>query len=90
MEIDKAKAFHLPDGCYLKMQTSEGKVNANEKDERRWRSLDVSLVRSSGIEEVLCCFDYEDQKGLRILVYDDEHENPVFEHLVKLESEAEK
>ena len=90
MEIDKAKAFRLPDGCYLKMQTSEGRVNANEKDDRNWRSLDVSLIRPSGIEEVLCCFDYEDQKGLRILVYDEEHEEPIFEHLVSVDSEAEK
>lgn len=83
MEVDKAKAFRLPDGSYIKMETSEGDVNASKRRERSWRTLDVSLVRPSGIEEVLCCFDYEGRKGLRVLVYDEEHEEPVFERLVR-------
>ena len=80
---DEEEKFYFPDGCYLKMRVSTGKVNASEKDERNWRSLDVILLWPSGTEDVLCCFDYEDQKGLRILVYDREREEPIFEHLVR-------
>lgn len=80
---DEEEKFYFPDGCYLKMRVSTGKVNASEKDERNWRSLDIILLWPSGTEDVLCCFDYEDQKGLRILVYDRDREEPIFEHLVR-------
>lgn len=88
MEIDKAKAFHFPNGAYLKIENSEGDVNSNEKDDRHWCSLDISLVFPSGFEELLCCFDYEDQRGLRIVVYESEGKDPIFERKVRCDSGA--
>lgn len=86
MEIEKA-ALHLPDGSYIKVETSAGDVKAHSKDNRSWESLDVSLVNPSGFEELICCIDYEDRKGLRVIVYEKDSDIPVYEHLVGADKE---
>ena len=43
-----------------------------------WNALDVKLVDRGGREQLLCSIEYEDMKGLRTLVYDDESAEPVF------------
>lgn len=84
MLIERAKALFLPDGSYIKAEAHGGDVGASEEDPRGWKSLDISLIRPSGKEEVLCALDYEDQAGLRVLVFG-EGEEPEYVKRVELE-----
>lgn len=79
MLVERAKAFYLPDGSYIKAEVYEGDVRCDGDDPRRWKSLDISLIHPDGKEEVLCCVDFEYQKGLRTIVYDGENADPVYE-----------
>lgn len=79
MQVDKAKAFQLPNGAYIKVSSEEG-VD--------WKSLDVSLVGPCGKEQILCSVDYEKRNGLRTIVFDEEHEDPVYTRDVAFEEEA--
>ena len=88
MQVDKARAFYLPDGSYIKVETFGGDVNAHEADSRNWKAMDVNLIRPDGRDVLLCSVEYEEQKGLRTLVYDDESGEPVFERLAGLAPEV--
>lgn len=90
MQVDKARAFYLPDGSYIKVETFGGDVNAHETDNRNWKAMDVNLIRPDGRDVLLCSVEYEGQKGLRTLVYDDESGEPVFERLAAFAPEVEK
>ncbi len=68
--IDKARAYNLPDGSFLKIECGDG-----EKDGRQ--SVDIAIVYPDGKEAVLCAVDYSDS-GLRTLVYSEEDEEPIF------------
>ena len=57
--------------------TGTGKEGA-EAGPDDWNALDVKLVDRGGREQLLCSIEYEDMKGLRTLVYDDESAEPVF------------
>jgi len=83
-------AFYLPDGSYIKTETHSGDVNAHESDERNWDALDVYLIDRDGKKDLLCSVDYEDQKGLRVLVYDEESEEPVYKHPADIGTECKK
>ncbi|MBE6954497.1 MAG: hypothetical protein E7449_01120 [Ruminococcaceae bacterium] len=88
MTVEKAKAFDLPDGAYVKVETCDGDVWAFQGDTRKWAALDVTLVRADGTEEVLCSIDYEDGRGLFTLVFDDTHETPIFKHQTEIKKET--
>ena len=76
-ETMMCRAYNLPDGSYIEARVYEG-------DENEFRTLDVSWVKNDGTSQVLCCIDYEAEKGLRTLAYDDECDDPVFERVVSL------
>lgn len=84
-----AKAFCLPDGSYIKVETFGGDVNAHESDSRNWKAMDVNLIRPDGRDVLLCSVEYENQKGLRTLVYDDESDEPIYEHMAAFNPEVE-
>lgn len=74
----KMKAFELPDGSFIRAESSGGSVGAHPGDSRTWQSLDVYLVRSDGVEDILCCVEFEDGQGLRTLVFDEKADEPIF------------
>lgn len=82
MQIERARAFYLPDGSYIKAETFGGGVNANETDDRHWKSLDLHLIRPDGQDILFCGIEYEDGIGLRTLLFDAEHDEPIHEQVV--------
>lgn len=82
LEIEKARGFTLPDGAHLEVEAFAGEVNAYPRDDRTWKSLDISLVGGTGYKNLLCSIDYEYGKGLRVLVYDKSRDEPVFEKCI--------
>lgn len=80
-DADDNAEFALPDGSYFQAVSSSGEVGAHESDTRQWTAMDVHLIRPDGRDILLCSADYEKRKGLRILIHDEEHEEPVYEHL---------
>lgn len=78
LEIESARAFTLPDGSFIRVSTSGGSVNAQSDDGRIWNSLDVTLVTPDGFSRVLCAVDFEDSRGLDVLVFDEEQADPVY------------
>ena len=90
MQVEKARAFYLPDGSYIKVETFGGDVKAYEKDDRHWQAMDVNLIRPDGRDVLLCSVEFEDKKGLRTLVYGDENGEPIYEHLAAFAPEVEK
>lgn len=70
MLVDVVRAFTLPDGSHIEIETSDGMVNAHPGDERGWISLDIYRVAPEGYRDLLCCIDYEDALGLRTITYD--------------------
>lgn len=79
MQVEKARAFYLPDGSYIKVETFDGGVNANKDDNRAWMAMDVNRVYPDGHDVLLSSVEWEDGKGLRTRVYDDENGEPFFE-----------
>lgn len=78
LKVERAIAFTLPDGSYIKVETTGTGREGAEAGPDDWSALDVTLVRKDESESLLCSVEYDKQKGIRTLVYDDEHENPVF------------
>lgn len=78
LKVERAIAFTLPDGSYIKVETTGTGREGAEAGPDDWSALDVTLVRKDESESLLCGIEYDTQKGLRTLVYDDKHENPVF------------
>lgn len=87
IQLEKARAFHLPDGSYIKAETFSGDANINEAGKRHWKSLDLHLVRPNGQDMLFCGIEYEDGIGLRTLLFDAEHDEPIHEQLVLKEEE---
>lgn len=75
MKVEKAKMFHLPDGSYIRVETSES-------DAKHWRASDLHLILPDGRDILFCGIEYEDRLGLRVLLFDEEHEEPVHEQIV--------
>jgi len=88
LEIEKARGFTLPDGAHLEVEAFAGEVNVYPGDGRIWKSLDISLVRDTGYQNLLCSIDYEDGKGLRVLAYEKSRDRPIFEKYIGYSSEA--
>jgi len=79
MQIEKARAFNLPDGSYIKVETFDGSVNANKDDDRTWIAMDVNRIFPDGHDVLLCSVEWEDGKGLRTRVWGEENGDPFFE-----------
>lgn len=73
LTIDKARAYTLPDGSYLKIECGGG-------DKDGWKSVDIAIVYPDGQEAVLCAVDHSD-KGLRTFVYSEDDEEPIFVYM---------
>lgn len=73
LTIDKAKAYTLPDGSYVKIECGGG-------DKDGWKSVDIALVYPDGQEAVLCAVDLSDE-GLRTFVYSEDDEEPIFVYM---------
>lgn len=72
---EKAVLMILPDGSKLIAKGSVGGVYDKTED-KRWESVDISLVSPDGFERVVTAFDFEEGRGLNLCVYDEKHENP--------------
>ena len=73
LTIDKAKAYTLPDGSYIKIECGGG-------DKDGWKSVDIARVYPDGREAVLCAVDLSDS-GLRTFVYSEDDEEPIFVYM---------
>lgn len=62
------------DPSFIRIEESHGDV---------WKSVDLSRVNPDGGLDLICCADYEDEKGLRVLVFDGDTDTPIFEHTYK-------
>lgn len=82
MQIERAKAFCLPDGAFVKVELYEDDHAGNSKYPMSWKALDISLIGPDGHDEILCSIDLDDQKGLRTLVFDKDKAEPVFERYI--------
>lgn len=82
MQIERAKAFYLPDGSFIKAEVYEGKQKNGMSDPCGWKSLDITLIRPDGKDELLCCIDFDDQSGLKTRVYDRSSAKPEFEKYI--------
>lgn len=74
LTIDKAKAYTLPDGSYLKIECGGGEGQG-------WQSVDIALVTPDGKEAVLCAVDHSEKSGLRTFVYSEDDEEPIFVYM---------
>lgn len=72
MHVGTIRAMTLPDGSYIEIEDYEGK-------DTPWRSVDITLVRADGKRELLNSIDFDDVHGLRTLIYDAVHCEPVKE-----------
>ncbi len=72
--------LQLPGGARIKTVVYDGEVNAHEKDDRKWKAMDVCLAMPNGKNCLLCSVDYEDSTGIRLFVYGDKNEETVFEY----------
>ena len=81
LKIERAIAFTLPDGSYIKVETTGTGREGAEAGPDDWSALDVTLVRKDESESLLCSVEYDDLKGLRTLVYNDDSEKPIFTHV---------
>lgn len=88
-QVHSLRAFALPNGARIEIEVYEGDVNAHDGDDRNWKAADINLVHPNGYKEVLCTVDYEDEKGLRTLVYESEGEDPIFTHNTKIGGQRE-
>ena len=78
MEIQKAIAMRLPDGsCICIANYGSAYIDGNEQ-KQNWMSVDISRVYPDKKEELLVCVDFDDTKGLRTLVFDDQQADPIF------------
>ena len=68
----------LPNGDVLRIDINSGDVNREEGVGQVWESVDISLVHCDGARDLLCSVDYEDDIGLRSLVYAAGKDDPVF------------
>lgn len=77
---DHSRAFQLPDGSSISVLLKQGSVGRDETDTRKWCAVDI--VRESPDHpddpEPLAVVDYEDDLGLRALVYSPDSEDPIF------------
>lgn len=81
LKVERAIAFTLPDGSYIKVETTGTGREGVEAGPDDWSALDVTLVRKDESESLLCSVEYDDPKGLRTLVYNDDSEKPIFTHV---------
>lgn len=81
MQIEKARAFYLPDGSYLKVETFGDENGGARIKENGWRSMDVRLIRPDGKDALICAVEYDREKGLRTLLFDEEHDEPIYERV---------
>lgn len=81
LKVERAIAFTLPDGSYIKVETTGTGREGAEAGPDDWSALDVTLVRKDESESLLCSVEYDDPKGLRTLVYNDDSEKPIFIHV---------
>ena len=78
LKVEKAIAFTLDDGSHIQIRTDGNGEEGRPMRREDWKALDVSLVTADGKEEVLCSVEYDGRIGLRTLVFDKEHRDPVF------------
>lgn len=78
LKVEKAIAFTLLNGAFVRVETTGTGKEGVEAGPDDWNALDVKLIDRDGREQLLCSIEYEDMKGLRTLVYDDESAEPVF------------
>lgn len=69
METNKVRAVEMPDGSYIRVDDCGN-------------FIDASVINKDGREDLLVSIDYDKDKGLRVLVYDSEHEEPIYTHKV--------
>ena len=81
LKVERAIAFTLPYGSYIKVETTGTGREGAEAGPDDWSALDVTLVRKDESESLLCSVEYDDPKGLRTLVYNDDSEKPIFTHV---------
>ena len=77
MQIESVKMYSLADGSYVKAQTYERTVD-RDGEETELKSVDISLVKADGYEELLCCIDYNSKVGLTTSVYDEDKPDAVY------------
>ena len=78
LEVQKAIAMRLPDGSHIKIETFDGKYADGNNRNRPWMSIDISRVWPDKKEVLLASVDYDESKGLRTLVFDKTHADPIF------------
>lgn len=67
METNKVRAVEMPDGSYIRVDDCGS-------------FIDASVITKDGKEELLVSIGYDADEGLRVLVYDAKHEEPVYIH----------
>lgn len=75
---DRSTAFQLPDGSSIAVLLKQGRVGRDETDSRQWCAVDIVRESPDHEPEPLAVVDYEDDLGLRALVYSPDSEDPVF------------
>lgn len=78
LKVEKAIAFTLDDGSHIQISTDGNGKEGRPIGREEWKALDISLVSEDGKEEILCSVEYDGRLGLRTLVFDKEHRDPVF------------
>ena len=78
IEIQKAIVMRLPDGSYIQIaRYDDNYIDGNEQTQK-WMSVDISRVYPDKKEELLASVDFDNTMGLRTLVFDSAHEDPIF------------
>lgn len=54
LKVERAIAFTLPDGSYIKVETTGTGREGAEAGPDDWSALDVTLVRKDESESLLC------------------------------------
>ena len=69
LKVERAIAFTLPDGSYIKVETTGTGREGAEAGPDDWSALDVTLVRKDESESLLCSVEYDDPKGMQRVVF---------------------
>ena len=87
MKISKATAFETENGN-IELYTSSGKYIDPDGEEQPWETLDIVLVTADGVDETLCCLEYNSDSGLTLKVFDPDKTDPVLDLPIDFSKES--
>lgn len=64
LKVEKAIAFTLPNGAFVRVETTGTGKEGAEAGPDDWNALDVKLIDRGGREQLLCSIEYEDTPTL--------------------------